>query len=83
MNNKTVEEIIKEYLTKNEFHGLYNSDVDCACKRNDIAPCGGIGMHCRAGYLQPLEDDSEYDFVIGKVNHGCTKTKTTIKKDEI
>ena len=68
MKNKTVEEIIKEYLTKNEFHGLYNSDVDCACKLDDLFPCGGVCTECTVGYLQPSDENSEYE-LIGDKKH--------------
>lgn len=73
MENKTVEEIIKEYLESNGFDGLYNESIDCACKIDDLAPCGGISMGCTAGYIQPLEPYSEYDFVIGERKHKDTK----------
>ena len=65
MKNKTVEEIVKEYLEENGFDGLYNSNADCACKLDDLYPCGGICTECTAGYLQQLEGD---DFVIGEVD---------------
>lgn len=85
MGNKTVKEIIEEmesettakivgkYLVANGFDGLYNESIDCACKIDDLAPCGGISMGCTAGYIQPLEPYSEYDFVIGERKHKDTK----------
>lgn len=83
MKNKTVKDIVKEYLKENGYDGLYNEAGDCACKLDNLFVCDQVGTECSAGYLQPSDDDSEYEFVIGKVNHGCTETKTTIKKDEI
>ena len=63
--NKTVEEIVQEYLEENGFDGLYNSNADCACKLDNLFVCDEVGMHCRAGYLQQLEGD---DFLIGEVD---------------
>lgn len=64
MKNKTVEEIVREYLEENGFDGLWN-ECDCACSLKDLFCCTCVGTECRAGYFQPIEDDSEYDFIIG------------------
>jgi hypothetical protein len=43
----TIKEIVREYLEKNGYDGLFNDD--CACLLNDLYPCGEIG-NCQAGY---------------------------------
>ena len=59
-------DIIKNYLESNGFDGLYLEDR-CACKKDDLAPCGEMSEICRAGYLQADHDD-EFEFVIGASN---------------
>lgn len=45
----TVNEIVEQYLKANNLDGLFNEDLDCACLLADLAPCGEMGMECRAG----------------------------------
>ena len=49
----TVKEIVKAYLDANGFDGLFSDDGDCACQKDDLAPCGGCDniMDCGPGYL--------------------------------
>jgi hypothetical protein len=48
----TGKEIIKEYLEKNGFDGLYIDD--CGCDKSNLMPCESDGcMHCEAGYKHP------------------------------
>ncbi len=54
MKNKTVEEIVREYLAKNGYDGLYNNAADCACKLGNLFVCDQVGTECSAGYLQPV-----------------------------
>ena len=61
----TVVEIIENYLKDNGFDGLYNEIGECACKINDLAPCGQIDHTCKAGYLIKCENE-DYDFCIGE-----------------
>lgn len=57
--------IVSTYLKENEYDGLFCAGV-CACKRDDLAPCGEIQGNCEAGYLQTVEGCSEHDWHIGK-----------------
>ena len=50
MNNPTVLEIVKEYLMKNHFDGLYNEDLECGCSIDNLNPCGDFSGNCKAGY---------------------------------
>jgi len=61
-----VKEIVKAYLEKNGYGGLY-SPGECACKLDDLMPCACEGIElCEPGYFRPPgPDDEEADFYIG------------------
>jgi hypothetical protein len=46
----TCKEIVKEYLTKNGYDGLYKPDAPCGCELADFMPCEGEVLDCQAGY---------------------------------
>lgn len=48
MNNPTAQEIITIHLKQNGYDGLCTDD--CGCLIDDLAPCGSIGLNCKAGY---------------------------------
>ena len=63
--NKTIKDIVKEYLEKNGFDGLYYPG-ECACKLSNLFPCEDTPVDCIAGYLNKCpEDCEEHDFHIG------------------
>ena len=47
--NKTVIEIVAEYLEANGYGGLFHNG-DCGCELNDLAPCCEALTDCEAGY---------------------------------
>lgn len=49
--NPTPVDMIKSYLRRHGYDGLYVDD--CGCNLNDLVPCGEISADCRAGYLWP------------------------------
>jgi len=59
-----VEEIIVEYLDKNGYDGLFSQDGECACEKNDLAPCEHISLDCRVGYKTECDCEEEHDFHI-------------------
>lgn len=64
--NMNCAEIIKKHLKDNEFDGLYNPDIDCACALSDegLFPCSDPQINdCSAGYVQA--DPKEFDYIIG------------------
>ena len=69
-----VKQIVKEYLEKNGFDGLY-TPIECGCKLDDLMPCYLLGSSCsdcEPGYLQPGDED--YDYFIGPdKNHDLKK----------
>ena len=46
----TVKEIIKEYLEKNGYDGLWNGNAPCGCLKDDLNPCGEPFDECSPGY---------------------------------
>ena len=64
MNLKT---LTQQALAEGGFDGLYNVDGACACKADDLFPCGLPCEDCRAGYLSECDgtcDTGECDFHI-------------------
>lgn len=61
----TVKEIIKEYLEKNGYGGLYGADChDCACSLDDLMTCDEPGVDCTPGYRGACMCGEEHDFHI-------------------
>lgn len=79
MKNKTVEDIVREYLAKNGYDGLYNDAGDCACKLDNLFVCDQVGTECSAGYLQPSDKNGEYEFRIGEEK---TKAKNDVHETD-
>lgn len=67
-DSKSVIEIVEAYIREHGFDGLFNSDFECACKVDDLAPCGedNIGGCC-VGYEYPCPKSTcgEHDYHIG------------------
>lgn len=47
---KDVLEIVKQYLKKNGFDGLFNANGECACHVDALCPCDGCFAECEPGY---------------------------------
>ena len=45
----TVKDIIKEYLERNGYDGLFYDD--CGCYLEDLVPCGENFEWCKTGYV--------------------------------
>ena len=45
----TVKKIVKEYLEKNGYDGLFYDD--CSCYLEDLIPCGENFEWCQPGYV--------------------------------
>lgn len=50
-------DLVAKALTAEGFDGLY-SDWGCACKLDDLLPCGEPSPACEPGYLGPCEPDN-------------------------
>jgi len=52
----TGKEIIKKWLKDNGFDGLYNPDIPCGCKADDLIPGECDITNCKAGYLEEVKN---------------------------
>jgi hypothetical protein len=59
----TIKEIVKEYLEKNGYDGLYGLP-DCGCSVDDLMPCDEPGVNCAPGYYGPCMCDDDHRFHI-------------------
>lgn len=48
--NQKVIEIVRAHLESNGFDGLVQSDAECGCLCDDLAPCNGDFSACEPGY---------------------------------
>jgi hypothetical protein len=68
MNDIIVIDMVKDYLIRNNYDGLFNSVAECACSLSDeLEPCGEISNSCQAGYFQKMTEcqKKEFDYTIG------------------
>ena len=63
----TVREIVKKYLQKNGFDGLYNELLECGCDLNDLMCCPEDCFDCKAGYkvIITKKNQEEYEGKVG------------------
>lgn len=59
-----VKTIVRDFLIKNEYDGLFNEDGECACEVEDLSPCGEMSENCTAGYSGPCTCGNGCDFDI-------------------
>jgi len=56
----TVKEIVKEYLEKNNYDGLYCEF--CGCRNDDLMSCSDYScMDCQPGCAWTCDDCADYD----------------------
>ena len=60
-----VNDIVMEWLKERGYDGLFNSDGECGCLVDDLAPCGEGMSTCVPGYKRMGRDDEECDWYIG------------------
>ncbi len=60
----TVKEIIIEYLTKNGYAGLFNSNFECGCDLENLISCDNQCTDCEAGYKHKCPEGYEFDWLI-------------------
>ena len=59
-----VNAIVLMHLRHNGYDGLWNPEGQCACKVDDLAPCGEMTAECTAGYERAC-DCGDHDYHIG------------------
>jgi len=74
--NPDASTMLHNYLADNGYDGLFNSDGECACLADDLAPCGYLSENCKAGYRQECDCGENHDYHIGykKTNKKINKT---------
>ena len=55
----TIKEIIKDYLEKNGYDGLFNGNIPCGCLKDDLNPCGEPFDECLPGYRGACSGDCD------------------------
>ena len=60
-NNPDVIEMVLIQLKAGGYEGLYHDTGECACKVDELAPCGQIESVCIAGYVGPCGPDCGED----------------------
>lgn len=66
-----VRQIVSDWLGANGYDGLFQPG-ECACKKDDLYPCGEMMLDCRPGYLKPAESCPVHDWHIG--SKSCDNT---------
>jgi hypothetical protein len=61
-----VKSIVREYLKKNGYDGLYNEWGECGCVNEDLFPCGSDPIECKPGHKIERECRRYPSFRIGK-----------------
>ncbi|MCK5558117.1 MAG: hypothetical protein KAJ01_07055 [Candidatus Hydrogenedentes bacterium] len=75
-----VKDIVKEYLIKKGFDGLFQPG-ECACLVSDLVPCCGSMDSCEPGYKKETPNDTDgYGWEIGREKP--TNPLATEKKDD-
>ena len=58
----TLQTLAAAWLKENGYDGLFNDGLfnvvgECACKLDDLMPCGEPGTECQPGYLAPCKNE--------------------------
>lgn len=46
-------DLVRQALEAGGYDGLFHADGDCACKKDDLFPCGEPSPSCQPGYERP------------------------------
>ena len=52
MASENIESVLIKYMDEHGYDGLYLDD-DCGCLKDDLAPCGSLGLGCSFGWKHP------------------------------
>jgi len=70
-----IRNIVKKYLIKNNYDGLYNPKLGCSCNIEELMDCEWIDQeNCKAGYYIPKEKwtieeiEDNCNYVIGDLH---------------
>jgi len=75
-----VKEIVRQYLVRHGYDGLYSDLLECGCDLADLMPCDGNCHGCIPGYK--VEDQSdEFEFLIAPEKDTDLRTPDEWLKD--
>jgi predicted amidophosphoribosyltransferase len=75
----TVLDIVRDYCAKNDY-SLFNSDGECACTVDDLAPCDNICSDCHVGYKVDCKSCADKDGCEKRVRFGDEYEFIVVKK---
>ena len=56
--------IIENFLKTNQFDGLFNESLECACEIGDLVPCESDPLDCEPGWKEPCDCPEEHQWHI-------------------
>lgn len=62
----TVIRIVRERLIADDYDGLFNDALDCACLVDDLAPCASINEDCAAGHRTSCDCGDGHAFHVSR-----------------
>lgn len=66
-----VHDIIKAHLVEIGADGLANSDQECGCDKDDLAPCGEACMECVPAHKCKIPTGAG-GYIVGYINVGSS-----------
>ena len=72
-------EIVKAHLVANGFDGLVQTDAECGCLCEDLAPCAGDFGACEPGYRGADEEGNADDWAIYRTKERALESVVTVK----
>lgn len=80
-------EFIEQCLQEKGYDGLFNADLECACRLQDLCPCENPGEECEPGHYVDCPTDCDYhNSRLPKSRHfhiGKKDAERTKEKDEV
>lgn len=64
-----VKEIVSSWLKAHGYDGLCNTDIECGCLADDLAPCGEIHEGCQAGHRKDVDKSTSCSCDGSGTNH--------------
>lgn len=75
----TVIEIVKAHLVANGFDGLVQTDAECGCLCDELAPCGGDFSSCEPAYRGADENGELDDWAMYRTKERARESVETVK----
>lgn len=72
-------EIVKAHLVANGFDGLVQTDAECGCLCDDLAPCNSDYSQCEPGYRGAHEEGDAGDWAMYRTKERALESVETVK----